>query len=119
LEWQAQRPDADIPIVSAITCIPKQCDAVWALAKKYLKTKSSRPIVTETPSILQTAGPRKDNIMALLVVRIPGKTEDTLFLDTSCRISSLGDKLCSGPIAQDIRSGFAPFLEASLKTQAR
>jgi hypothetical protein len=117
LEWQAQRPEADVPIVSAIACTLKQCDAAWTLAKNYLKTKSSRPIVTETPTILQTAGPRTERDMALLVVRIPGKTADTLFLDTSCHISSIGDELCSGTIARDIRVGFVPFLEANLKPE--
>lgn len=119
LEWEAQRPQADVLIVSAISCTQKQCDAAWALAKEYLKTKTTRPLVTETPTILQTAGPRTEKDMALLVVRIPGKAGDTIFLDTSCHLSSLGDELCAGDIAKDIRAGFVPYLEAGLKAQNR
>jgi len=117
LEWEAQRPQADVLIVSAITCKPKECDVAWTLAKEYLKTKTTRPLVTETPTIMQTAGPRTERDMAVLVVRIPGKTADTLFLDTSCHLSSLGDELCAGPAAKDIRTGFVPYLEAGLKAQ--
>ena len=119
LEWQAQRPEADVLVVSAIACKLKQCDAAWALAKEYIKTKTTRPLVTETPTILQTAGPRTEKDMALLVVHISGKTGDTLFLDTSCHFSSIGDELCAGAIARDIRAGFVPYLEAGLKALER
>jgi hypothetical protein len=115
LEWQAQRPQADVLILSAVSCEPKQCEMVWNLAKEYLKTKTTRPLVTETPTIMQTAGPRSETDMAVLIVRIPGKMADTIFLDTSCHLSSLGDELCSGEIARDIRSGFAPYIEQRMK----
>lgn len=115
LEWQAQRPEADVLVVSAISCEPKQCDAAWVMAKEYLKLKTTRPLVTETPTIMQTAGPRAETDMAVLVVRISSKTTDTLFLDTSCHISSIGDELCSGETARDIRAGFVPYLEERVK----
>lgn len=118
LEWQAQPPQADVLIVSAVNCEPKQCETAWGLAKEYLKTKTARPLVTETPTIMQTAGPRTEKDMAVLVVRIPGKTVDTLFLDTSCHLSSLGEELCSGETARDIRAGFAPYMEQHMKTAA-
>ncbi len=115
LEWQAQKPEADVLIVSSVSCEPSQCDRVWALAKEYLKAKTNRPLVTDTPTILQTVGPRTEQDMALLIVRIAGKTADTVFLDTSCHLSSLGDELCAGDVARNIRAGFAPYIEAGLK----
>ena len=119
LEWQPQSPNADVDILSAIRCNPKQCAEAWALAKDYIKSKTQRPLVTETPTILQTAGPREDKDMALLAVRIAGKNEDTLFLDTSCHLSSIGDDLCAGTVAKDIRQGFAPFILERLKAGGR
>lgn len=115
LEWQAQAAHADVNILSAVKCVPSQCAEAWALAKDYLKLKTKRPLVTETPTIMQTAGPREEKDMALLVVRIAGKTEDTIFLDTSCHLSSLGDDLCSGELARDIRQNFAPYIQQRLK----
>lgn len=117
LEWQAQRPQADVLVVSAVSCKLKECDVAWALAKDYLKLKTTRPIVTETPTILQTAGARLEKDMALLIVRIPGKVADTIFLDTSCHQSSIGDELCASDTARDIRSGFVPYIEERLKAR--
>lgn len=116
LEWVPQSPRWDVGVLSAVQCLPKQCADAWSLAKEYIKSKTTRPLVTETPTILQTAGPREEKDMALLVVRIAGKTEDTLFLDTSCHQSSIGEELCAGEIARNIRQGFAPFISEGLKS---
>ncbi|MFM8333391.1 MAG: DUF4124 domain-containing protein [Candidatus Methylumidiphilus sp.] len=119
LEWQAQSPEHDVNIASAVSCAPKVCDLAWTFAKDYIKSKTNRPLVTETPTILQTAGPREEKDMSLLVVRITGKTQDTLFLDTSCHISSIGEELCAGDVANDIRGGFKPYIEEHIKAGVR
>jgi hypothetical protein len=119
LEWQPQRPSVDILVVSAYTCAPAQCDTAWALAKEYLKSKTTRPLVTETPTIMQTAGPRTEKDLAILLVRIAGKQGDVLFLDTSCHLSSLGEELCTGEAARNIRAGFVPYMEEHMKSDTR
>lgn len=118
-EWQAQAPQGDIAVLSAVKCRPNDCAEAWVLAKDYIKSKSKLPIVTETPTILQTVIPREDKDIALLIVRIPDKNEDTLFLDTSCHLSSLGQETCAGETAKDIRQGFAPFVQQGLKPSGR
>ena len=115
LEWQPQAAHADVDILSLVKCSPNQCAEAWALAKDYVKSKTKRPLITETPTILQTADPREEQDMALLVVRIAGKNEDALFLDTSCHLSSIGEELCASQTAKDIREGFARFIQAGLK----
>jgi hypothetical protein len=119
LEWESQPQQADVNVLSAIKCKPQQCVSAWALAKDYIKSKTKRPLVTETPTILQTAGPRDEKDMALLVVRIAGKSEDTLFLDTSCHLSSLGQELCAGEVANAVRQGFAPYIQEKLNPSGR
>ncbi len=42
LEWKAQRPEADVAIVSAVNCTPDQCDAAWLWRKN-----TSRPIAID------------------------------------------------------------------------
>ncbi len=114
LEWRAQGPAADVGIISAVSCAPQICAQAWGLAKQYIQVKIGKPLVTETDTILQSASPREQSELAVLVVRIKGKTEDTLFLDTSCHPSSIGDELCSGDLVKQIRSGFAPYIEQGL-----
>ncbi len=115
LEWRVQKPTADVGIISAVSCPPQICAQAWTLAKQYVQVKTGKPLVTETETVLQTASPREQSDLALLVVRIKGKTEDTLFLDTSCQSSSIGDELCSGDLVRQIRTGFAPYIEQGLK----
>ncbi len=118
-DWRTQDPQVDVGILSAVSCPPLLCDKAWAMAKEYLKSKLGRHLVTETETILQTAIPHEPNEIGVLVVRIRGKTEDTLFLDTSCQPSSLGDELCTGPLAREIRAGFSSYLEQGLNAVGR
>ncbi len=114
LDWHPQGSSADVGILSVVSCKPAVCDLAWSLAKEYVKTASKKVLVTETATILQTASPRDEKDVALLVVRIPGKTSDTLFLDTSCHMSSIGDEVCAGDAVKNIRAGFAPNIERGL-----
>ncbi|MCX7108900.1 MAG: DUF4124 domain-containing protein [Proteobacteria bacterium] len=114
LDWRTQSPYADIGILSVASCKPASCGYAWALAKEYVKLKSNKQLVTETETLLQTVSPRDEKDLALLVVRIAGKTADVLFLDTACHTSSLGDEFCIGESVKNIRSGFAPYIEHGL-----
>ncbi|MDD5034242.1 MAG: DUF4124 domain-containing protein [Methylococcaceae bacterium] len=117
LEWR--EPAVDVGILSAIGCGRKVCDIAWALARNYVQLKSGKPLVTETDTLLQTVAPHEEKDIAMLVVRIAGKTEDSLFLDTSCQPSSIGDEVCKGDEVRQIRSGFVPFIEDGLKAGRR
>jgi hypothetical protein len=110
MEWRPQSSTADTGALSVVSCKPMACKLAWDLAKQYIKTSSNKELVTETESILQTANPREEKDLALLVVRIPGKTSDTLFLDTACNISSMGEEYCAGEAAKKIRAGFAAYI---------
>ncbi|MFZ4701696.1 MAG: DUF4124 domain-containing protein, partial [Candidatus Methylumidiphilus sp.] len=116
-EWRGQISSADVGILSIVTCKPSICPMAWKLAKDYVKSKSNKPLLTETESIIQTVGSHEEKDLALLVVRIPGRTSDTIFLDTSCHTSSLGDEFCAGPIVKEIRSGFAGYIQNGLNIQ--
>lgn len=116
LDWRPQSSNADVGILSAINCKPSVCGLAWTLAKEFVKTISSKALVTDTETIIQTVSPRDEKDLALLVVRIPGKTSDILFLDTSCHMSSIGDEYCTGETAKEIRIQFAPYVERALKT---
>jgi hypothetical protein len=110
MEWHPQSSNADVGILSVVSCKPTTCGLAWGLAKEYIKTNSNKALVTETEILLQTASPREETDLALLVVRIPGKTSDTLFLDTSCHASSMGEENCAGEAAKKIRAGFATYI---------
>jgi hypothetical protein len=110
MEWRPQSANADVDVLSEVSCKPTTCNLAWALAKDYIKASSNKELVTETESILQTASPRQEKDLALLVVRIPGKTSDTLFLDTACNTSSIGEEHCAGEAAKKIRAGFAVYI---------
>jgi hypothetical protein len=110
MEWRPQTSNADVGILSVVSCKPTTCKQAWELAKEYIKTASNKELVTETESILQTASPREEKDLALLVVRIPGKISDTLFLDTACNVSSMGEEYCASEAAKKIRAGFAVYI---------
>jgi len=119
LEWHSQSPDADVGILSAVSCKPTLCGLAWSLARQYVKSKTNKVWVTDTESILQTIGPRDEHELSILVVRIPGKTYDTLFLDTACHSSSIGDDYCTSETVKSIRTGFAPYIEVGMKSVDR
>lgn len=115
LEWHPQSPHADVGVLSAFSCKPAVCGLAWGLAKDYVKSKTNKTLITETDTIIQTVSPRDERDLAILVVRIPGKTTDTIFLDTACHPSSLGEEYCTGETTQSIRAGFVPYVELGLK----
>lgn len=107
-------------ILSAIGCqIGPVCAKAWELARNYVKTHTSKPLVTNTERIIHTSGAAEEADVALIVVRVASKTEDTLFLDTRCHLSGLGEELCASPKVRDIRAGFKPFIENGLGVAAR
>lgn len=114
--WHEQdSPTNEVPIVSAVVCHPDAiCDRAWTLAKAYVQANTNKPLVTETDRILQTAAPMEDKDIALIITRIEGKTEDTVFLDVRCRSSSLGEEWCASAKVKDIRAGFKPYIENGL-----
>ena len=114
LEWHPQTAETDVGVLSMISCKPTVCSLAWDLAKEYIKSISNKVLVTETDTMLQTSSPRDEKDLALLVVRIPGKTSDSIFLDTSCHTSSIGDEYCVSEAVKQIRSNFAPYIEKGL-----
>jgi len=119
IEWHPQTAGADVGVLSVITCKPSVCSLAWGLAKEYIKSVSNKVLVTETETILQTSSPRNETELALLVVRVPGKTSDSLFLDTSCHTSSIGDEYCTSEAVKQIRSNFVPYIEKGLAAGGR
>lgn len=115
LEWRSQSPNVDVGILSVVSCKPTVCNLAWSLAKEYVKSRSNKLLVTETDTILQTLSPRDEKELALLVVRIPGKTSDIIFLDTACHTSSLGDEFCLSETTRNVRAGFSTFIQNGLK----
>lgn len=106
----------EFPIVSAVTCKPgPACDKAWEAAKTFIRSRTGKALVTETEKVLQSAVPLADQEFSLIATRIPGKTEDTVFLDARCKLSSLGDDLCTSPRVRDIRSGFASYIQMSVE----
>ena len=115
MEWRSQSPNVDVGILSVVSCKPTVCNLAWSLAKDYVKSRSNKLLVTETDTILQTLSPRDEKELALLVVRIPGKTSDIIFLDTACHTSSLGDEFCLSETTRNVRAGFSTFIQNGLK----
>ncbi len=114
LEWRPQASDGQVDVLTVVSCKPAICGAAWSLAKEYLKVNTGKMMVTETETILQTVNPRDEKDIAFLVVRIPGKTSDTLFLDISCHTSSIGEEYCASDAAKSIRAGFKAYVERGL-----
>lgn len=109
------RPPREPAIVSAVSCQSAEvCDRIWSVARTYVLQNSNKPLFTDTGRLIRTLGPVNDGDIALVVIRILGKTADTIFLDTRCRNSSSGDELCVADQVSAIRSGFEPFIRKSL-----
>ncbi|QSA96778.1 DUF4124 domain-containing protein [Methylococcus sp. EFPC2] len=105
--WHEPPPAAQDEVAAMVTCQPgAQCERVWGLAKKYVQSRTSLPLFTETDRILQTVSPRADQDIALIVVRIDGKGDNTIFLDLRCARSSLGEENCASARARAIRTDF-------------
>jgi hypothetical protein len=115
-DWTEQpRRVREKAILSAIKCqTPAVCDRVWDLARTYLKQVSNRPLVTDTARLMHTEGPVADGEISAIVVRVLAKDIETIFFDTRCRNSSLGDELCASETVDAIRSGFEPFVRRGL-----
>ncbi len=114
-EWRSQGSNVDVGVLSMISCKPMACNLAWSLAKDYVKSRTNKPFVAETDTIMQTASPRDEKDLAILVVRISGKTSETIFLDTSCHASSLGDEFCLSETTKNARAGFVPYVQNGLK----
>lgn len=115
-DWtQAARPPREPAIVSAVSCQSAEvCDHIWNVARTYVLQNSNKPLFTDSSRLIRTLAPVNDGDIALVVVRILGKSADTIFLDTRCRNASSGDELCAGDQVSAIRSGFEPFIRKSL-----
>lgn len=115
-DWtQAARPAREPAVVSAVNCQTAEvCDRIWSIARTYVLQNANKPIYTDAARLIRSGGPVADNDIGLVVVRILGKTSDTIFLDTRCRNSSYGDELCVSDRVTAIRSGFEPFIRKGM-----
>jgi hypothetical protein len=108
------------PIISAVSCQSKDiCDRIWDLSRSYVRKVSNKPLVSDTPRLMHTEGPVGDDDIAAVVVRIVTKEGETLFFDTRCRNSSLGDELCASSRVDAIRNGYEPFIRSGLGLTAQ
>lgn len=102
-------------IISAIACaVGAVCNRAWELAREYVLKNSGASLSVDTERILQTPNPVNDQDFGMTVTRIPGRSEDILFLDVRCRPSSIGEALCSGPRVSEVRANFKSFIEAGI-----
>ncbi|MGZ8249489.1 hypothetical protein, partial [Methylomagnum sp.] len=100
---------------SAIACSAvSTCDRAWALAREYVIKSSSLPLSVDTERIIQTAAPANDNEFGVTVTRIADKHEYIIFLDVRCRPSSIGEALCAGARAREVRANFKVYIEAGI-----
>jgi hypothetical protein len=108
LVWrEPARLDGGNVIIGAVNCRPgSDCDRVWDATRRYIQSRTALPLFTDTPRLLQTMGPQSDGDIALIAVRIEGRSDNAVFLDLRCRPSSLGEELCAGPKGREILSGF-------------
>jgi hypothetical protein len=100
---------------SAIACgAVSTCDRAWALAREYVLKSSPLPLSVDTERVIQTMAPANDNEFGITVTRIADKSEYIIFLDVRCRPSSIGEALCAGAKARDVRVNFKAYIEAGL-----
>ncbi|MFI3187475.1 MAG: DUF4124 domain-containing protein [Methylococcaceae bacterium] len=103
-------------VIGLYTCeTDTLCAKAWISAHDFVKAHATTPIDTDTDKLILGRGPVTDSDMSLSVTKIeePNK-KPQLFLDISCRDSSLGGELCSSQKVRDIRSEFRPFIEAAV-----
>lgn len=116
----AGRAGKDDIVISAVACaVGAVCERAWELAKDYvLKNSETNALSVDTARIIQTPNPLADKDFGMTVTRIPGKSEDILFLDIRCRPSSIGEELCSSPRVRDLRANFKAAIETGLGAAA-
>lgn len=100
---------------SAIACgAVSTCDRAWALAREYVIESTALPLSVDTERVIQTMAPANDNEFGITVTRIADKSEYIIFLDVRCRPSSIGEALCAGAKARDVRANFKAYIEAGI-----
>ena len=106
-------------VISAVACaVGAVCDRAWELARGYvLKSSGKTTLSVDTSRIIQTPNPMADKEFGITVTRIPGRSEDILFLDIRCRPSSIGEELCSSSLIKGIRMNFKTYIEEGLAAQ--
>lgn len=82
------------------------CNKNWDAARRYLQTFTTEPLTIDTDRILRTGEPTSEEGFALMVVRTTGQTGEILFLDVRCSRSSIGQTLCAGDKAHEVRLKF-------------
>lgn len=93
-----------------------QCDKAWQAAKVFVDRYATTGRDVDTDKLVMTAAPAGDNDLALSVARMGQGDSQRLFLDLHCKLSTLGQELCSGDVAQSLRKGFAAFIRLQLSS---
>ena len=100
-------------IISVIECkSPSVCRKAWLWTKRYINQHATTPLQIETETILMTRRPVVDRDLSLTATLIVGSNEQEtqLFLDAECKLSNIGQELCSSPKVQTILSEFPAFI---------
>lgn len=99
-------------IVSAIACaVGPVCNKSWDLARDFVLMNKTGNLVIDTDKIISTSPPKGEKDFGMTVTRIPNKNEEILFLDITCRPSSVGQKLCNSPKINQLRTDFKVYIE--------
>lgn len=92
-----------------------QCAKAWGRAHDFIQRHGTTPINIDTDKLIMGGAPANDNDLSLSISKIVQEgNKPQLFLDISCRQSSLGTELCTSQKVLEIRSAFKPYIEAAL-----
>ena len=92
-----------------------QCAKAWGTAHDFVQRHGTTPINFDTDKLIMGQAPTSDTDLSLSISKIGQEgNKQQLFLDISCRQSSLGAELCASQKALEIRSAFKPYLESAL-----
>lgn len=92
-----------------------QCVKAWGTAHEFIQHHGTTPINIDTDKLIMGQAPTSDTDLSLSISKISQEdNKQQLFLDISCRQSSLGAELCASQKVLEIRSAFKPYLESAL-----
>ncbi len=93
----------------------KQCQKAWEIARNFVKTYSTVRIDFDTEQLIMGSDPITEDDFSLSVSKMIRKNSpQQIFLDIRCRMSSLGEELCSSQKIRELRYSFRPFIESAL-----
>ncbi len=93
----------------------QQCQQAWQIARKFVKKYSTVRIDVDTENLIMGSDPVSEEDFSLSVSKMTRTdSPQQIFLDIRCRMSSLGEELCSSEQIRQLRHSFKPFIESAL-----